>query len=371
MIDEGGPYRAQETLRVYMTFVGRPGGMDRISDLVVEYCAKDHGLRVDVRPLVTRGDRSVFWGLFTYIRALVTLTADSLCGNVDVLHINLASHGSVYRKIALAMVARRLKVPYVVHVHSGRLDAFWKTRGRILKDLIHRLFRGSRSIIVLSEQWSKLFSARLPDVAHKIDLLPNATPPASAKDSLRRAAAPSLRITFLGVLGPAKGTPDLIEALGRIASEPSWEATLAGSGALRESREHAERLGLSERVVFPGWVNSQAVDDLLSATDILTLPSLSEGLPMVILEAFAHGIPVIATPVGAIPEVIEDGTTGILVPTGNPDALADALRGLIRDPQLRARLGTNAHRKHLERYNINVYVQQLVSIWRGARDDNT
>jgi glycosyltransferase involved in cell wall biosynthesis len=87
---------------------------------------------------------------------------------------------------------------------------------------------------------------------------------------------------------------------------------------------------------------------------------------MVILEAFAHGIAVVATPVGAVPEVIEDGRNGLLIPVGDVDALAHALRRLIEDPLMRARLGEAARRDHAERYEIGGYIKRLTQVWWRA-----
>ncbi len=117
-------------------------------------------------------------------------------------------------------------------------------------------------------------------------------------------------------------------------------------------------------VDVPGWLNSAAADNLLRRTDILVLPSFAENLPMVILEAFAHGVPVVSTPVGAIAEVIDDGRNGLLVPAGDVAALAGALKKLLDNPELRRSLGQAARRDHAERYEIGPYVTQLAGIWQ-------
>ena len=89
---------------------------------------------------------------------------------------------------------------------------------------------------------------------------------------------------------------------------------------------------------------------------------------MAIIEAFAAGVAVVATPVGAIPEVIQNGQNGILVPTGDSEALAGALELLIADPSLRRRLGNNARSDHAKRYEMRSYIAALIDIWRAAAE---
>jgi glycosyltransferase involved in cell wall biosynthesis len=158
----------------------------------------------------------------------------------------------------------------------------------------------------------------------------------------------------------------LIDALGLLAGRGDWKATIAGNGDVNGSRARARSLGLADLIDIPGWVDAAEVEKILHQTDILVLPSFAENLPMAILEGFAHGIAVVATPVGAIPEVVDHERNGLIVPVGDVNELADALRRLIESPELRLRLGAAARRDHAEHYDINIYVARLVAIWRGA-----
>ena len=125
-------------------------------------------------------------------------------------------------------------------------------------------------------------------------------------------------------------------------------------------------LGLDQRVSVPGWISTAQRAELLDSSAMLVLPSYAENLPMVILEAFAHGVPVVATPVGAIPEVVIDGRNGRLVSPGDVEGLASAIAGLLQDPALRARMGSAARLDHAEKYEIGRYVQRLAAVWGEA-----
>ncbi len=125
-----------------------------------------------------------------------------------------------------------------------------------------------------------------------------------------------------------------------------FEALIIGGGRREaEMRQLAQELGLAGRVHFLG--QRPDIPDLLGALDIFVLPSHSEGVSLALLEAMAAGLPVIATAVGGLPEVVTDGVNGLLIPPQDPEALAQALARLLDDPALAKKLGENA-RRHVE-----------------------
>jgi len=304
------------------------------------------------------------WAPFIFARALLQLWTAKRRGEVDLLHINLAAGGSAIRKAFLARAARHLGVPYIVHLHGSRFHQFWPAARPFIRKQVDRMFVGSAAIIVLGKYWSHLITSHVPGVEEKITILPNATAP--ARLSREPAIDGRVRISFLGELGQRKGTPQLVEALGRLASRQDWTATIAGNGQLPETIARTQQLGIDDRVNVPGWLDSSAIDETLQKTDIFVLPSFAENLPMSILEAFSYGIAVIATPVGAVEDVIADGANGLLVPPGDVDALTFALRRLIEDGQLREALGAAAKRDHTKRYEIGAYISRLSGIWLKA-----
>jgi glycosyltransferase involved in cell wall biosynthesis len=363
----GQAKKTEEVLRVFLAtpfgFRGR-GGIDRLTDLMVEGIQERAALGIDPVRLVTRGQESLFHAGFVFAGALAKLWAAARRGNVDVLHINLASRGSAYRKLTLAALARWLRIPYVVHLHSGRFDQFWRSARPRLGAAIDSFFENASTIIVLGDYWAGVVCDRVPAARGKTVVLANATLPSPGD------RAPSgdgrVRITFLGKIGPNKGTRQLIEALATLKDRSDWTATICGNGAVEESRNLADRLGVADRTSFPGWLDARATAEQLRQTDIFVLPSFSEGLPMSILEAFAWGIAVVATPVGSIPDVIKHERNGLIIPVGDVPALGLALRRLVADGNLRQTLGSTARRDHAARFDINVYIPRLAAIWRAA-----
>ena len=355
--------QTHKTLRVLIAtplgLHGR-GGIDRLNDRIVEALAERPELNIRVDCIVTRGQQSLFAAHFIFAYALIRFCFAALRRDVDLLHIHLSQEGSIYRKIVLGTVARFFRIPYVLHLHGGMFIENWSAAPFYLAHAINGLFEKSGHIVVLGQIWARAIGNRLPIVANKMTVLANMTPSIRLDQSTAKDGR--VRISCLGKLGQRKGTPQLIEALQRLAGRTDWTVTIAGDGNVEESRAYARSLG--DRANIPGWLDSTAIENLLCCTDILVLPSFSEGLPMAIIEAFAHGIPVVCTPVGALPEVVDHGRNGLLVPIDDVPALADALKRLIENPELRRTLGQAARRDHAERFEISFYPTQLAAIWR-------
>lgn len=343
---------------------GGQGGIDRLADAITSAIAPRKDLNVRIRRLRTRGGGSLLFCPAIFLWGLATLCVASWLRRADVVHINVASNGSVYRKALLAALVRRLGIPYVVHLHSGAFDRFWQTAGPQLNRVIAALLRNSAAVIVLGRYWSELIERNLPGMAGHVMILPNAT--ASVASGPETAKDGRVRISFFGRLGEIKGTPQLVEALALLRHRSDWTATIAGNGDVGATREALARLQIADRVSVPGWLGPAAAAELLRRTDVLVQPSFVDNLPMTVLEAFAQGIPVVATPVGVVDDVVRPEVNGLLVPAGDVAALADALARLIGDPTLRQRLGASARRDHAAQYEMDGYLTRLAEIWRKA-----
>jgi glycosyltransferase involved in cell wall biosynthesis len=153
-----------------------------------------------------------------------------------------------------------------------------------------------------------------------------------------------------------KDYPNLLRAAREaLDEEPRLRFAAVGQGPLAgEITALHDELGLGDRFRLLGY--RRDVHDLIAAADVFTLASAHEGLPVAVMEAFAGGLPVVATAVGGVPSQVQDGAHGLLVPPGRPDALAAALVALARDPQARSRMGTNARARAGE-YDIRRAVE--------------
>ncbi|KRR16785.1 hypothetical protein CQ14_14445 [Bradyrhizobium lablabi] len=340
---------------------GGQGGVDRMMDELRGALRIECFANTKANFITTRGPGSILLSPVFLAVAIVRLVLLRLLGRVDVVHINLSAHGSTYRKLILARISRICRLPYTLHLHSGQFEEFWDSRKGILKNEIDLMFRKSHRIVVLGNHWQRMVSDRVPDCSGKIVIVPNATRKATSKNP--GIISEAANVLFLGRLGPEKGVPQLVSALASLSAKPGWRATLAGDGAVKDTRAAVERAGLGDRISVPGWVDSAKVEALLHDANILVLPSLSENLPMSVIEALAHGAAVICTPVGALPDIIEHEKTGLFVEPGDAEGLASALGRLIEDPGLRRRLGEAGRSLHRSRLDIEVCAERLVAIW--------
>jgi glycosyltransferase involved in cell wall biosynthesis len=181
---------------------------------------------------------------------------------------------------------------------------------------------------------------------------------------LRFGMAPSDQvITVIGRFSPEKGQLDFVEAFSRLAQErPLLKALLVGEGQDAAAlKNRCRELGLVDRVIFTGY--QQNVAPFYGASDLIVLPSLSEGLPNVALEALLHRRPIVATRVGGTPEVVIDGETGILVPPADPAALAEAIGRMLDDPELQERFADNGSRLIQEEYSPKAKAARIAEVY--------
>lgn len=193
-------------------------------------------------------------------------------------------------------------------------------------------------------------------------LKPKSPPPEVRK---RLGLAPDQRVVgVIGRLHPVKGQEYFVEAARRLA--PAWpEAAflLIGEGPDRDKLSRlVHRYGLEGRVLLPGFYPQAA--DIYGVMEILCLPSVMEGMPLVLLEAMHFGVPVVASRVGGIPEVIKDGENGILIPPKNPAALAEAIEALLEDEPLRNKLAEQA-RKSVREMTVEKMAQRTMEVYKS------
>jgi glycosyltransferase involved in cell wall biosynthesis len=231
--------------------------------------------------------------------------------------------------------------------YTGTLDEFQGERGgartRFLRATRDRALRGARHVFCPS--------AYLRDLAlgwgldpKRVSVLANPAPelpPLPRQDELRRELGLAENtLVFAGRLGPQKALGTLLQAL---VDVPGATLVVAGDGPERERLEELVRtLRLDGRVSFLGAVPRERVLRLFGAADVSVLPSAWENFPHTVVEALAVGCPVIATSVGGVPEVVQDGENGLLVAPGDSRALANAIARLLSDDALRERLAAAA-----------------------------
>ena len=275
-------------------------------------------------------------------------------------------HAHIYASAAAAAIATvGTGVPLVVTEHT---EAGW--RGRRAR-LVSRWFcrRVSRVIAVSGAVRRRL--VQQDDVPpEKIAVIPNAVPASPEKGPGAPPLQDELRdgplVGVLARLQPEKGVATFLKAAARVAEDaPRARFLVAGDGPLRaELQALVVRLGLEENVRLLGFRPDPRA--LIGLLDVLVVPSHTEGAPLVVLEAMASGVPVVASAVGGIPDQVRNGVDGLLVPPSDPASLGDAVLELLEDPGLASRMGAAGHRKSATEFSHAKMVERVTEVYRTA-----
>jgi glycosyltransferase involved in cell wall biosynthesis len=329
-----------------------------ISTMVNVYFASGLFERWDAEYLETHCDGSKLRKAWKAVTSWLAFLWRLATGSVALLHVHIASDASFWRKSFFVLPAHALGVPYLLHHHGGDFPRFYSERcGPTAQRFLRFLYRDAQAVIALSEEWRAAIAAVIPEARTVVVPNPVEIPP-------QAAPLDGERVLYLGVLKEAKGVYELIEAWSDVlARHPTAQLTLAGSGEIERVRRAADDHGVARSVATPGWTSGEGKAALLGSASVFVLPSHFEALPMAVLEAMAAGLPVVATRVGGIPDVIVDGCEGLLVEPRDPAALTRALDGLLADPARRAAMGAAARRRAQETFSAEAIVPRIEAIW--------
>lgn len=282
----------------------------------------------------------------------------------DLVHVHMASRGSYRRKKVFMDAAFRKKVPVVLHLHAGEF-ALWFERecNDSQRKEIRNTFHHCAGVIVLSEEWREYLLKEHVCNEDKLHVLHNAVPvpaqpysPCSHQDVL-----------FLGRLDANKSPDVLLRASRAMLKEhPEAKLLFGGDGYPERYEALACELGIAERCEFLGWIAGEEKERLFERAGVYCLPSKNEGMPMSVLEAMARGIPTIATPVGGVPQVIEDGVNGYLIPVDDEGRLTELLCMVLNNRGLRKEIGMAGRKTIIESFSIDRNVEELVRLYESV-----
>ena len=328
-----------------------PGGMPAvIASLLVSPLAERYAMEA----IPTYRDGRPLPRLLLFARALLRLARFCLGRGPRIVHVHMAARGSMYRKALVVAVAKACRRPVVLQIHAGPGDLveFLERLDGIRRRLLAATFAISDEVISVSADGAAVLNRMVTDVP--IGVVPNAPPPVAANGTRPAGAA---KVVYVGGFAdPAKGGAVLVAALPELfAARPGAEVALAGPGEAPA--------GLPDGATWLGWLQPPERDALLAEAGVFVLPSLSEGMPIALLEAMASGLPVVATKVGAVPDLLDDGVDGLLVEPGDPAALASALAGVVGDAERRVALGAAARARAERLASEDVYgrLEQIYS----------
>ena len=285
-----------------------------------------HGLfaRWPIELIATTGDRSILEEALLVARAVRDLAAALVREPRSLVHLHV-SRGCFWRQAAFAAAAAAVRCPLIVQLHGAGFGG--ETR---------HLLRQAACVLVSCEA-QRIWVRSVARDAHVVVVPPPLAVPAAAAGE-----RPNL-VLFLGRLEAAKGIYDLLDAIAGVrGAVPDVRLVCAGDGDRVGVKRYAERLGIADAVTFTGWVGPSGKRALLESAAVFALPSYEEALPVSLIEAMGAGVPAIASPVGGIPEVLQDGVSGLFVAAGDRANLERRLKRLLLDRALAARLGAAA-----------------------------
>jgi glycosyltransferase involved in cell wall biosynthesis len=280
---------------------------------------------------------------------------------IDLVHSHMY-HANLYGRLA----AFREDVGVVASIHNTYV------RTRIRRRLLNRWLARRTPVILAGSEAIRRDILRFDGVPpHKVRVVPYGVDvdrfdsPLGREEARTRLDLPQdgFLVGTVGRLEEQKGQSDLVAAVARLRKE-GVAATLLLVGSGREEtrlREQARREGIAEHVLFLG--TRRDLPELFRAMDVFAFPSLWEGFPIALLSAMAAGLPVVVTPVGGVPEVVRHGANGLVVPVGDPRALAEAIRKAHDDPAAASALGRSAAATVRERYSQKRTALRIMDIY--------
>lgn len=264
----------------------------------------------------------LWYALKAYAKALFTIWG------YDIVHFHTVPDRIcliIQMPVLLLALLGRKKI--IMHVHMGnQLENHTKN-----KLFIWCLNRADR-VVLLAKKWQKCFADWFPTVKTKTAVIYNACAPAPAVDySIKEKS-----IIMAAFLNDNKHPDLLLKAWKNLKTDfPDWHLTIMGNGEVERFQTMAHDMGLDDCVTFTGYITGKKKEDVWNRASIYCMCSRNEGFPMVVLEAWARGIAVVTTPVGGLPDVIEEGRNCLTFPFGDAEALAVQLRRLIESPEQR------------------------------------
>lgn len=347
--------RRTKVLMVGMDLHRTRGG---ITTLTKDILASSVGEEFDIEYIASQAeDLGVARKALMAAQAFAFFSWQCVFDKPDFVYINVGSNASLYRESSFFLLAKLLGIRSLGHFHAGDIEVYLPRQPNIGKAFITAALKACDSWIAVSE--ASLASLGSITDAQEITLIRNGINSSDfhhLDDSKNESPA---KLLFVGAAGKLKGERDLVNALSLVKQRGlSFRVAFAGYG-VDQLRNRLGELGLSDLVDHLGPVATNERIGHFQNADIFVLPTYAEALPISVIEAMACGVSIITTPVGGIPEIIEDGKHGLFIAPGDVNGLADKICLLIENEPLRKSLGANARDRARNELDFREYETRL------------
>lgn len=306
--------------------------------------------------LGTQIQRNYAWKLWYAVKA--NILALFIIWRYDIVHFHsVPDKPDLLIKLPIFMLALLGRKRIIIHIHVGN-QLVNHSQNRLFKWYLCR----ANLIILLAKKWQALFQEQYTDVKTPTTVLYNA-----CEEVLEVPFEEKEKIIIMAALFNDNKAPDLLlkawQKIGR--NYPDWKIYMLGNGEVERFRKMADEMGLTDTVTFTGYLTGDAKESILRKASICCICSYEEGFPMVALEAWTHGICLVTTPVGGLPEVLEEGKNALMFGFGDYERLACHLECLIKDEVLRKEM-TEYSRKCVNNYfSVNIVNIQISKIYQS------
>lgn len=295
------------------------------------------------------------------LRAAINETASPL------VHIHTCSGWSFYRSMVDLLVVQYLGSRGVLHIHGAKFDEFFESAPHWRRRIISWSLRRADRVVALSSGWKEKLRRMAPHAP--VTVIENAVDIPRANTVLD--ANRDCRFLLLARMDEWKGIDDLLVACTLLRGRNShFKLTLAGppgtAGDMASLNRRIRNHGLESVVRYVGSVEGTQKSELLESSDVYVQPSHHEGMPIAVLEALAYGLPVIATNVGGLPEMLSGSAAGVLTPPRNPRQLAGVMFDIATDPVRRARMAEAAHELAVARFGAGRLRNDILRLYDGV-----
>lgn len=326
-----------------------------ISAVVNNYYKAGLDKKVELKYIGTMEDGSKWHKLAVAIKAIIEFIG--CVRQYDIVHINMASDMSLYRKIPFIYLSKVFSKKLVIHQHGGNFQEFYyKECSKRKRKFIKKTLEKADVFLVVADYLGDIFKDIITE--EKIISLPNSIEVPEKVDE----KAYGQKLLFLGRLCKEKGIRELLEVVIELKKDyPKLELYLGGVWVDEDLKDLADQH--TDFIHQLGWIGNEEKQKYLRECSIFVLPTYFEGLPMSLLEGMAYECACIASAVGGIPQVIEDGINGMLIESKDKEHLKNSIECLLQDIKMQEKLGQAAREKVLRKFELMTSVDKLINIY--------
>lgn len=295
---------------------------------------------------------------YNYLKLIINLIV-----GFNIVHLTSSGSFGLVRDLIFSFTTKIFLAKFIIHIRFGRIPDIFESKNYEYY-LLSLIFKFSDKVICIDQKTYRFLSDYYGVLPSKFYLIPNCIDYSFENESVEYSEKKNI-ISFVGWIKKEKGVEELVSAFLNLGVS-DWQLNLIGLVDQNFLIKLEDKYSLSDKqnVHFMGNLDNSAVLLELTKSRIFALPSYTEGFPNVVLEAMATKNSIVATKVGAIPEMLEN-QAGILVDVADPKGLEDALNFLLQDYSLQCRLSENAFQRCKEIYSIETVVNQYFSVWKS------